>query len=143
MKGAGFQAHRYTAAGGIVQLATKLGVLDIATSQALAVNDAGWIVGTATGTTGGNRAFLYTESLGMLDLNTVLTNGSNLTLRYATAISDNGFIAGYGTSSVDGQEHAFLLAPPIAEGAPDAAGTFGLMALALTGLVAVRRRAQS
>lgn len=135
----GPQAYRYTAAGGMVQLATTFGGQALHTSEANAINDNGWIVGTAA-IAGNYRAFLYTDSLGMLDLNTLLTNSSNLTLTSATAISENGYIAGYGISSVDGQEHAFLLAPPIANGAPDAASTFGLMALALTGLAAVRRR---
>lgn len=58
----------------------------------------------------------------------------------ATAISENGYIAGYGISSLDGQEHAFLLAPPT-NSAPDTASTMGLMLLALMGLVGVRRMA--
>jgi probable HAF family extracellular repeat protein len=136
----GRHAYRYTAAGGMVQLATKLGALDIQYSDALAINDNGWIVGTAVIPGFGNRAFLYTEADGMIDLNTVLSNSSNLTLLAATAISENGYIAGYGRSSIDGEEHAFLLAPPTAGNVPDKAATLPLFGLAMAGLLAARGR---
>jgi probable HAF family extracellular repeat protein len=138
--GPGNQAYRYTVAGGMVQLATKIGALDIYVSDALAINDNGWIVGTAVIPGFGNRAFLYTEADGMIDLNTVLSNSSNLTLLAATAISENGYIAGYGRSSIDGEEHAFLLAPPTAGNVPDKAATLPLFGLAMAGLLAARGR---
>lgn len=105
------EAAALPATGGMVQMATQLGALDISASEALALNDNGWIVGTAVATNGGgNRAFLYTQADGMIDLNTLLSNSSDLTLIAATAISENGSIAGYGRAS-DGREHALLLAP--------------------------------
>jgi probable HAF family extracellular repeat protein len=114
------------------------------TSEALAINDNGWIVGTAyyqgTDAPGGNYAFLYTEADGMLNL-TALLSGSNFSkLTAATAISENGYIAGYGISSLDGQEHAFLLAPPTSSSSvPETGATAGLMLLAFAGMVGVRR----
>jgi|GEM_PF-6298877 len=119
------------------------------TSEALAINDGGLIVGTvfgglydAHGAWYGQdyRAFLYSQTDGMIDLNTLLSNSSNLTLISATAISENGYIAGYGINRIDGQEHAFLLAPPTTNSSvPDTASTMGLMLLALVGMVGMRR----
>lgn len=115
------------------------------TSEALAINDSGMIVGKAyyqgTDAPGGDCAFLYTQADGMLNLTTLLSGSSFSKLTAATAISENGYIAGYGISSLDGQEHAFLLAPPITAAVPEPS-TIWLMLLGLAGLVSVRRFAR-
>jgi MYXO-CTERM domain-containing protein len=113
------------------------------TSEALAINDNGLIVGKAyyqgTDAPGGDYAFLYTEADGMINLTSLLSGSSFSKLTAATAISENGYIAGYGISSLDGQEHAFLLAPPTSSSVPETGATAGLMLLGLAGLAGVRR----
>ena len=74
----------------------------------------------------------------MLDLNDLIAPGSGFTLVQAEAISDAGYITGFGRSS-DGVTHAFLLTP-----APEPCGLvlLGTGAVALLGYTA-RRRARS
>lgn len=118
-------------------------------SEALTINDNGLIVGTAyyQGTNAGgdfvygDYAFLYSEADGMINLTTLLSGSSFSKLTAATAISENGYIAGWGISSLDGQEHAFLLAPSITAAVPEPS-TMWLMLLGLAGLVSVRRFAR-
>ena len=77
-------------------------------SHAYGINNAGQVVGESDG-----RAFIYTPSGGMVNLNSVITNlaGSGFTtLIQARTINNSGQIAGYGDFS-DGNEHAFLLTP--------------------------------
>jgi probable HAF family extracellular repeat protein len=56
-----------------------------------------------------NRAFLYTATNGMLDLNTQIPSDSGWTLNSANGINNSGQIAGFGT--IGGETHAFLLTP--------------------------------
>ncbi len=78
--------------------------LGIGLSDALGINNNGWIVGST------GAAFLYLSGQ-MYDLNKRLVNSnSGWTLTSATAINDAGQIVGYGVNPV-GQSHAFLLNP--------------------------------
>lgn len=84
---------------------TLLGVLHGAPeSIARGLNNAGQVVGDS-----GGRAFLYTRSEGIIDLNTRIPNVAGWTLAVATAINDLGDITGFGQHN--GQEHAFMLRP--------------------------------
>ena len=74
----------------------------------------------------------------MTDLNS-LTSSSGWTLSDATAINDNGWIAGYGLNPT-GQEHAFLLTP-IPE--PSAFVLLSINAISLLALASRRRKRPS
>ena len=81
--------------------------------QASGINDAGQIVGTMSigspdASTPTYHAFIYRDGK-MLDLNSLLVNGSGWTLIDATGINSKGQICG--TGMVNGRNHAFLLTP--------------------------------
>lgn len=91
-----------------------LKVRDLGTGAALAVNNAGEIVGDS----GNGPAVLYHDSHALLwthgyryDLNNCLPPRSGWVLSTATGINDNGQITGYGLCR--GKDHAFLLTPTI------------------------------
>ena len=112
---------------------TDLGVLaGDASSRAWALNNAGVVVGRSTGT-GGDRAFVWADATaGMVDLNTVLTNGTGWTVNTAYDVNNLGWIVGWAT--YNGTTHAVLLTPVPAPGG-------GLLfAAGLLLLGAVRRR---
>jgi probable HAF family extracellular repeat protein len=73
-------------------------------SSAFAVNDLGQVVGWS-----GFRAFIWSKSEGMQDLNNLIPSNSGWVLTVANAINDHGQITGQGT--IKGQSHAFLLNP--------------------------------
>ena len=104
-----FHAFRWSSGSGM----QDLGVLTGGNfSQGRAISaDNSTIVGTSS-TSNGDRAFLWTQEIGMVDLNNYLSAlGLNLTgwtLNFASGISTNGSaIAGYGT--FNGAERAFLV----------------------------------
>ena len=69
-------------------------------SQAYDLNDSGWVVGWSH-SDDGSRAFLWTPSDGMLDLNTLVVNlPPGVKLHEAHAINQRGEIAGYTGNSV-------------------------------------------
>jgi probable HAF family extracellular repeat protein len=91
-------------------------------SNAYNVNAAGQVVGTSEDRTHclaliGERAFLWEDGGPMVDLNTLVPPGSNLTLTYAVGINDRGEIGGFGVPvgvSPDEYEtkgHAYILTP--------------------------------
>ena len=94
---------------------TDLGVLaGDASSRAWALNNAGVVVGRSTGT-GGDRAFVWADgATGMVDLNTVLVNGTGWVVNTAFDVNNNGWIVGWGT--FNGETHALLLTPVPAPG---------------------------
>jgi len=89
--------------------AVDLGTLGGQLSMGLGINNYSWVVGWAEQTSGGGpRAFVH-DGTRMIDLNTVLWNGTGWLLREAMAINDAGQIVGEGF--FNGQPHAFLLQP--------------------------------
>ena len=104
-----FRAFRWTAASGMQDLGVLSGGLN---SQGRAISaDNSIIVGTSDSTIGA-RAFLWTRTFGMVDLNTYLSSlGLDLTgwsLTQASGISaDGSAIAGYG--EFNGATRAFLV----------------------------------
>jgi probable HAF family extracellular repeat protein len=78
------------------QALQNLGTLPYQTNSiAYAINDSGWIVGES-----GGRAFLWTPSGGMQDLNNLVAGLPAVTLREAYGINKRGEIAGYTDNSV-------------------------------------------
>jgi probable HAF family extracellular repeat protein len=86
-----------------------LGVLSGATfSIALGINNVGQVVGYSSNDT---RAFVWSPSTGMLDLNNLIPANSGWVLEFAYAINDLGQIVGYGTLNGQLIPEAFLLTP--------------------------------
>jgi probable HAF family extracellular repeat protein len=102
--------------------------------------DGAVVVGEAVNATGQGRAFRWTESGGMEDLNTTyaswLTNGSTLIRAYAIS-PDGRYIVGEGWNAATGRTEAFLL-----DTIPEPASLIALGA-GLAGLVGLRRRKQA
>ena len=92
---------------------TDLGTQDgDPSSLAQSINTRGQVVGGSTdcSTLVNGHAFLWEEDGPMVDLNSFVPPGSNLTLTVATLISDRGEIAAQGVLS-NGDTHAILLIP--------------------------------
>ncbi|HEY7285040.1 MAG TPA: hypothetical protein VH497_06350 [Vicinamibacterales bacterium] len=89
--------------------ATDLGTFPEQLSFGLGINNYDWVVGWAEQASGdGPRAFVH-DTTRLIDLNSVLWNGTGWLLREAFAINDAGQIAGEGLHN--GQTRAFLLQP--------------------------------
>ena len=89
---------------------TSLGTLGGVNSEAFAINERGQIVGAANTAAGAVRAFLWQAGV-MIDLNTLIPDGSGWVLVSARGISEGGQIVGTGT--LNGVTRGFLLTPPI------------------------------
>jgi probable HAF family extracellular repeat protein len=85
-----------------------LGTLGGQASLALAINDAGVVVGEADVADGTQHAFVWQQGR-MADLNDLIPPGGDLVLESARAINASGEIAGIGLRN--GHDHAFLLRP--------------------------------
>jgi probable HAF family extracellular repeat protein len=111
----------------------------LVTSQAMAINASGEIVGVADGPGPGFVAFRRSASGGLVDLNTLLepVSGAGWILTGAVAINDHGQIAGYGT--LNGVDRGFLLTP-VPEPSSLAVAALGVVAFAT---VALRRRGRT
>jgi len=89
---------------------TDLGIpAGFTTSQALAINNWGQIVGQGKNGAGDGRAVTFINGVAY-DLNTLIPANSGWTLTIARSINDSGYIVGQGISP-SGQIHAFLLTP--------------------------------
>lgn len=106
--GSGGSNGAFLCSGGTL---TNIPTLGGSSSEALGINDDGWVVGESL--TAGNladHAFLYKSATQtLIDLNSVLPLNSGWVLTSAAAINNAGQIAGTGT--INGQTHAFLLTP--------------------------------
>jgi probable HAF family extracellular repeat protein len=112
---------------------TDLGTLPgTYSSQGLAINDAGQVVGSylLRGGNFGNRAFLYSNGH-TVDLNNLIDPTLGITLSEANAINNNGQIVARSSS------RAYLLTPTSAVPEPS---TWALFGVALLGLGAWVRR---
>ncbi len=79
-------------------------------SFAYGINSEGQIVGHSKINDGTFRAFLWENRGPMIDLNSLISPGSGLTLTDAFYINDRGEIAGSGVLA-SGDQHAYLLIP--------------------------------
>ena len=78
-------------------------------SASMAINEAGWIVGSATTNSGDEHAVAW-DATGVHDLNTLAQlPSSDVTLEFATQVNDRGYIVGQ--SQVQGKRHVFELIP--------------------------------
>lgn len=134
-----------------------LGILGVA----FGVNNAGQVVGQAgpdTSSSVTSHAFLWNDTDGMLDLNTLIDPSDPLigaTLLNANAINSSGQITGQ--AIIDGQFHAYLLTiasppsepdpepdpDPVSNTDPDTVPeptTLAIFGIGLAGLAAARRR---
>ena len=85
-------------------------------SYVRAINSQGHVVGTAYSPDlygGDGFAFLYTPETGMIDLNTLLPEGSGWLLKVAMGINDQGQIAGMGELNGDQTARAFRYTPAV------------------------------
>lgn len=89
-------------------LMQDLGALENSTnnSQANAINNGSWIVGTSTTSSGTNHAFLWRNGA-MTNLNTLIYSNSGWVLTNATGINEHNEIVGSGL--YQGQQRAFML----------------------------------
>jgi probable HAF family extracellular repeat protein len=98
-------------------------------SDAWGINGAGLVVGDAQTSSSQYRAFLYSTSSGIRDLNDLIAPNTGWVLTGALGINDFGQIAGYGT--VGGQQHAFRLDPVVPEPTTASLLVAGIMCFAV------------
>jgi probable HAF family extracellular repeat protein len=103
-----FHAFFWTKERGMRDLGTLSGD---AISEALGINEAGQVVGVSYGAGFSHpRAFLWQDGV-MMDLNDLISAGSNLTLEVAGDINDRGEITGTAFDSSAETSPAFLAIP--------------------------------
>jgi probable HAF family extracellular repeat protein len=114
--GSGVDQHQnirgfiYSASTGqVTVLGTLAGGSGFQSSSAAAINDLGQVVGSTTGKSGGQEAFLYQNGT-MYDLNNLIIPGNGVYLEGAVGINDNGQIIANGFDD-NGATRAFLLTP--------------------------------
>jgi probable HAF family extracellular repeat protein len=102
-----------TTLNGTTGTMADLGTLGGTTSKAFGINSGGQVVGFSLLADTSQHAFLYDGVMRDLSTTALVPNLGGWTLTYAAAISDNGYICGYGTNAA-GQTHGFLLTPTTA-----------------------------
>ncbi len=83
-----------------------MGRLGTGYGYAKAINNLGIAVGEDSG-----KAFVWSLTMGMKDLNTLIDPGLGITLTSAASINDNGSIVAWGKNSLN-EEHTYLLVVP-------------------------------
>ncbi len=121
--------HAFLYEGGLM-VDLQRGDLD-GSSYGLAIGDGGHVVGELKLTGLGSRAFVWTPTTGMLNLNDLIDPSLGWTLSAATGINDDGQIVGYGT--LNGRVRGFRL-DPVSPIVPEPSS---LVLLALGGLAAL------
>jgi probable HAF family extracellular repeat protein len=102
------RAFSWTQGGGMVDLGTLGGTVGAGSfSAALAVNDAGEVVGVSSNAAGQSHVFLWTQAGGILDLGTLGGSSSSVS---NNASSNGGRVVGT-SSTLSGQTHAFSWTP--------------------------------
>ena len=94
------RAFLWTASDGM----KPLGTLGGSFSRAMAINDAGQVVGESTTSSGAYRAFLWTPNAGMRDLGALGTGVNSA----AFAINESGEVAGESDIGAGDTKHAFF-----------------------------------
>lgn len=134
-----FRQHAYLYLSGTNTL-IDIGTLGGNLGEARGLNSFNEVVGFSNPFDDGpDRAFLYTQSGGIVDLNTLVDGtGAGWTLLRAESINDDGWIVGFGLDP-NGDEHAFLLRP---QAIPEPAtwALIGTLAAAVGGRAWHRRR---
>jgi probable HAF family extracellular repeat protein len=105
-------AFRYSPASGL----QDLGSLGGGDSAATAINDDGTVVGWSYDTTGAQRAVVFTDADGLVDLNALIDPALGWVLLAANGINADGQIVGAGL--LGGEIRAFRLTPPPAQLVP-------------------------
>jgi probable HAF family extracellular repeat protein len=112
--------HAFIWSGGVMTdlqplLGSIAGIGAVVSSEALAINSSGEVVGCWTDQNGGQHAFLYSGGA-MYDPATLLGSGSTWGLYTALAINDDGYIAGEGkadASDINLGVTNYLLTPQV------------------------------
>lgn len=128
--------HAFSFQGGVMSdLGTLFGT---GSSKATDINSSGWIVGHSYwgGMYGDDHAFLYRDGA-MHDLNEFIDPALGITLLYAQAVSDTGYIVATGRNSAL-QYGVYTLTPVTPLSAVPEPGTWALMAAG--GLLLASRR---
>ncbi|HBB31633.1 MAG TPA: HAF repeat-containing protein [Cyanobacteria bacterium UBA8803] len=104
---------------------------------ATGINNLGQVVGQS-----GSKAFLWENGI-MTDLNSLISDDSNVNLIWANDINNKGQIVAAGF--VNGQGRALLLTPTVPTSVPEPTSTLGILAVGALGIfirksVTVRRR---
>lgn len=107
-----WRAFRYRDGAGM----QALGTLGGANSGAEAINDAGEVVGWAQAVDQSQRAFLFTDAGGMIDLNDTIDPSRGWVLTLASGITNAGQVIGQGL--LNGQQRAFRLTPSLVDDTP-------------------------
>jgi uncharacterized membrane protein len=97
----------FTSSAGLLTTIDPLGGYAVFAEE---VNDNGFVVGKILTASTGFEAFIWHETFGTRFLSDLIEPGSDWDLRGATAISESGYIAGYGFNPA-GEYRAFLLQP--------------------------------
>ena len=119
----------------------SIGDLGVAKSAAVAMNDAGQVVGWSTTSGGAAHAFFYSNGL-MQDLNGLISQGSGFVLTNGLGIDDAGQIVAQGVDA-SGVNHFLLLNPfPLPSPVPEP-GTLSILGIGSVCLILRRARSRS